>query len=151
MPFDVSVENGSNVSVDRISLTLKQVRLPWYFASLYSRRLLLRSILQVATFHCHVPRPNTKTSHVDIVKVETARVRAHSTDNWTEKLEIPSLLPYNLINCSIIDLNYEIKASLIFKIMRLISFPNASDRRLSFFRLSSSVRAVISTWTPPSP
>jgi len=38
-------------------------------------------------------------------------VESHGTSNWTQVLKVPPLPPSNLNNCSIIDLDYDLKVS----------------------------------------
>lgn len=87
IPIAAEIDNASNVPVDRL-------------------RLILR---KVVVFKTNVPRHDTKKEKVTIAELSVGPVEAHGSKNWAQTMEIPPLPPSNLMNCNIIDLDYELK------------------------------------------
>lgn len=89
IPITADVENASNVKVDRL-------------------RVYLRKTVVFKTNH---PRRDMKRDRVTIAEISIGPVEAHSSKNLQQNIEIPPLPPSNLINCGIIDLDYDLKVS----------------------------------------
>lgn len=87
IPVTADIENASNVGVDRL-------------------RLILR---KVVVFKTKVPRQDMKKEKTIIAELSVGPVEAHGSKSLTQTIEIPPLPPSNLINCNIIDLDYELK------------------------------------------
>lgn len=87
IPITCDCDNASSVTVDKIEFTLRKV----------------------IAFHTTQPRRVTKKDKAVIKVIAVGPVNARDSQNWVEKLEIPPLPPSNLVNCGIIDLDYELK------------------------------------------
>lgn len=87
IPISIDVDNASNVKVDRL-------------------RVALRKTVVFKTNH---PRRDTKRDRVTIAEVAVGPVEEHSSKNENFNVEIPSLPPSNLMNCGLIDLDYDLK------------------------------------------
>jgi len=57
------------------------------------------------------PNKSTKKDNITIGELVLGSVESHGTSNWTQVLKVPPLPPSNLNNCSIIDLDYDLKVS----------------------------------------
>lgn len=55
------------------------------------------------------PRRETKKDKITIAELSVGPVDEHGSQTWQQKLDIPPLPPSNLVNCGIIDLDYELK------------------------------------------
>lgn len=89
VPIQAEVENASNVTVNRL-------------------KILLRKVI---TFYTNTPRRDIKKEKVVISELSVGPVERHGTNSWSQTLNIPPLPPSNLVNCSLIDLDYEIKVN----------------------------------------
>lgn len=69
-------------------------------------------MLQVVTYRANSPTTATKKSKNVILTVQEGPAPAGSTKHWDMKFEIPPMPPSNLVNCSIIDLDYDLKVKL---------------------------------------
>lgn len=87
IPISIDVSNASNVKVDRL-------------------RVALRKTVVFKTNH---PRVDQKRDRITISEVSVGPVEEHSSKNENFNVEIPSLPPSNLMNCGIIDLDYDLK------------------------------------------
>ncbi|KDR23481.1 arrestin domain-containing protein 17-like [Zootermopsis nevadensis] len=87
IPITVDVENNSDVPIREVKCTL--------------RKLL--------TFTVTSPHKSTKKDDINIGELVLGTVEPHGTSNWTQVLKVPPLPPSNLNNCSIIDLDYDLK------------------------------------------
>lgn len=87
MPVRVTVDNKSNVVVETIKLILRKI----------------------VTFRATTPRPDTKRDKIVVAEVSKGPVTAGDYSDYEQRLEIPPLPPSNLTNCSIIDLEYNLK------------------------------------------
>lgn len=81
------VNNASNVKVDRLQITLR------------------KSVV----FKTNSPRRDLKKEKTIIAEFSIGPVDEHSEKHLQQNIEIPPLPPSNLINCSLIDLDYELK------------------------------------------
>ena len=57
------------------------------------------------------PHKSTKKDDITIGELVLGSVESHGRSNWTQVLNVPPLPPSNLNNCSIIDLDYDLKVS----------------------------------------
>lgn len=87
IPINADIDNGSNVDVERL-------------------KIVLRKVLE---FKTNQPRRDVKKDKITIAEVAVGPVSAHSTKTEDLNIAIPPLPPSNLLNCSIIDLDYELK------------------------------------------
>lgn len=87
VPALVECDNASNVTANSIKLILRKV----------------------VTFMTHQPRVEKKQTKVMIAEAACGAVPGGESKTWTPTLEIPALPPSNLINCGLIDLDYEVK------------------------------------------
>lgn len=87
IPITAEINNASNVKVDRL-------------------RVILRKTVVFKTNH---PRRDMKKEKTTIAEISVGPVDEHNSKSVTQNIEIPPLPPSNLINCGIIDLDYELK------------------------------------------
>lgn len=87
IPIQVEIENKSNVQLQLLKVALRKV----------------------ITYRATTPRALTKKEKDIVVQVQQGPVPTGQTRSWTLNLEIPSIPPSNLVNCGIIDLDYDIK------------------------------------------
>ncbi|KFB40717.1 AGAP001894-PA-like protein [Anopheles sinensis] len=87
VPVTVECDNASNVGVDQITLSL--------------RKLL--------AFHVHTPRRETKRKKEVVTSISMGPIQAGNSQTWQQNIQIPPLPPSNLVNCGIIDVDYDIK------------------------------------------
>lgn len=87
VPITGECDNASNVKVNAVKFILRK---------------------QLA-FHTHTPRRVTKKDKAVISEINLSGVNPGDSTNYNEKFEIPPLPPSNLVNCGIIDLDYELK------------------------------------------
>lgn len=81
------INNASNVKIDRL------------------RVILRKSVV----FKTNSPRRDMKKEKTTIAEISVGPVDAHTEKTYQQSIEIPPLPPSNLINCGIIDLDYELK------------------------------------------
>lgn len=91
IPLDVSCENGSNVNVNDIHIEMRKI----------------------VKFRAQVPTAETKESKITIAEMKMGTVSGNSSKNWRETIQVPPLPPSNLTNCSLIDLDYDIKVTCV--------------------------------------
>ncbi|XP_050070040.1 arrestin domain-containing protein 3-like [Anopheles maculipalpis] len=89
VPVTVECDNASNVCVNKITINL--------------RKLL--------AFHVHTPRRETKRKKEYVTSISMGPVEAGNSQTWQQFLQIPPLPPSNLVNCGIIDVDYDIKVA----------------------------------------
>lgn len=87
IPITAEVDNASNVTVDRLKLILRKT----------------------VVFKTTTPRQDIKRVKTVIAETSEGPVEAHGSKTWTKTMVIPPLPPSNLLNCSLIDLDYELK------------------------------------------
>lgn len=87
IPVTTEVDNASNVRADRL-------------------RIILRKI---STFKANVPLREIKKEKIIISEVSVGPIEPHVTRKHQLNIEIPMLPLFNLIDCNIIDLAYELK------------------------------------------
>lgn len=85
--FTAECDNASNVKVNSLKFILRKV----------------------VSFHTNQPRRETKKDKITIAELSVGPVEAAASNTWNQQMEIPPLPPSNLVNCGIIDLDYEIK------------------------------------------
>lgn len=90
------------------------------------------------------PRRETKKDKITIAELSVGPVEEHGSQTWQQKLDIPPLPPSNLVNCGIIDLDYELK------VRRFLSFTRGSGSTiLNIFpgqRTCSHLYNLLSHW-----
>lgn len=89
IPITAEIDNASNVTVDRLKLILRKT----------------------VVFKTNTPRQDLKREKTVISETSEGPVEAHGSKTWTKTMEIPPLPPSNLLNCSLIDLDYELKVN----------------------------------------
>lgn len=87
IPINAECDNASNVKVNVVKFILRKV----------------------VAFHTNQPRRETKKDKITIAELSVGPVDEHGANAWQQKLDIPPLPPSNLVNCGIIDLDYELK------------------------------------------
>lgn len=87
IPIMAECDNASNVKVNSLKFELKKV----------------------IRFYTNTPRRETKRDKVTIASISVGPVEAHTTQSWQQKLDIPPLPPSNLVNCGLIDLDYDLE------------------------------------------
>ncbi|XP_053657586.1 arrestin domain-containing protein 3-like [Anopheles marshallii] len=87
VPVTIECDNASNVRVDNITINL--------------RKLL--------AFHVHTPRRETKRKKELVTSISMGPIEAGNSQTWQQFITIPPLPPSNLVNCGIIDVDYDIK------------------------------------------
>lgn len=110
IPILAECDNASNVKVNAIKFILRK---------LVAFRKLLKlmfckngRIIGVLLTDTNQPRRETKKDKITIAELSVGPVDEHGSQTWQQKLDIPPLPPSNLVNCGIIDLDYEMKVSL---------------------------------------
>ncbi|XP_014367457.2 arrestin domain-containing protein 17 [Papilio machaon] len=88
IPIQIDVENKSNVELTLVKLFLRKV----------------------VTYRATSPSTATKKTKEVILTIQQGPVAAGATNHWSLTMEVPPLPPSNLVNCSIIDLDYDLKA-----------------------------------------
>ena len=86
IPLTIECDNASNVHVNTIKLTLRKL----------------------ISFHTHTPRRVTKQEQAVIATLAFGPVEPGKSNTWRQTMEIPPLPPSNLVNCGIIDLDYDL-------------------------------------------
>lgn len=66
------------------------------------------------TYRATSPTPATKKIKNVVVMVQEGPAPAGTTKHWNLQLEIPPIPPSNLVNCNIIDLDYDFKVRLTY-------------------------------------
>lgn len=87
IPITAEIDNASNVNVDRLQIVLRKT----------------------VTFKTNTPRRDMKKEKTTIAEFSIGPVGAHDSKTVQQTIAIPPLPPSNLINCGIIDLDYELK------------------------------------------
>lgn len=87
IPITAECDNASNVHINVVKFLLRKV----------------------VAFHTHQPRRETKKDKITIAELSVGPVPPNDSKTWTQQLEIPPLPPSNLVNCGIIDLDYDLK------------------------------------------
>ncbi|EDS30991.1 arrestin domain containing 4 [Culex quinquefasciatus] len=120
IPLTIECDNASNVGVDSVKLTM--------------RKLL--------AFHVMTPRRETKKKKEVISEISVGPVEGGNSQTWSQHIQIPPLPPSNLVNCGIIDVDYDIKVEAV------VSGPHAN--------LDGNIPIVVGTvplasFQPPPP
>jgi hypothetical protein len=74
------------------------------------------------------PHKSTKKDNITIGELVLGSVEPHGTSSWTQVLKVPPLPPSNLNNCSIIDLEYDLKVSCCKSTFRCMNACNYVDK-----------------------
>ncbi|XP_049871660.1 arrestin domain-containing protein 17 [Pectinophora gossypiella] len=91
IPLTVHVENKSNVQLHLVKVMLRKV----------------------ITYRATTPTSSTKKSKELVHTVQEGPAPAGTSKQWTINLEVPPVPPSNLVNCSIIDLDYDLKVECV--------------------------------------
>ncbi|CAH0399343.1 unnamed protein product [Chilo suppressalis] len=91
IPITVDIENKSNVQLHLVKIFLRKV----------------------VTYRATSPSTVTKKSKAVILTVQEGPAPASTTKHWNLTLEIPPIPPSNLVNCNIIDLDYDLKVECV--------------------------------------
>lgn len=110
IPILAECDNASNVKVNAVKFTLRKV---------VAFRKLLNFLFvkmigangEISFTDTNQPRRETKRDKITIAELSVGPVEEHGSQTWQQKLDIPPLPPSNLVNCGIIDLDYEMKVS----------------------------------------
>jgi len=86
MPITVDVDNASNVTIDSLKLCFREK----------------------VSFHVHQPKRATKKEVKVIEELTMGPIDGGQNRNWEQKIQVPAMPPSNLVNCGIIDLDYEL-------------------------------------------
>lgn len=86
IPITCECDNASNVTISLVKFILRKV----------------------VAFHTTQPRRETKKDKITISELSVGPVGASESRTWTQQLEIPPLPPSSLLNCGIIDLDYQL-------------------------------------------
>ncbi|XP_063701127.1 arrestin domain-containing protein 17 [Culicoides brevitarsis] len=86
MPITAEVDNASNVTVDALKLCLRKN----------------------INFMVQQPRSARKREVEKIDELTMGPIEKGGSRTWEQKIEVPALPPSNLVNCGIIDLDYEL-------------------------------------------
>lgn len=92
IPFQIEIENGSNIRVRPINCELRK-EVSWHAKNPYSKT------------------NTTKTKLADLAV--DAEVLPHNSASFSQDLKVPAIPPSNLSNCSIIDLQYVLKVEAV--------------------------------------
>ncbi|XP_039758552.1 arrestin domain-containing protein 17 [Pararge aegeria] len=103
IPLAIDIENKSNVQLHLVKIFLRKV----------------------VTYRATTPTTAIKKSKDIILTMQEGPVPSGTTKHWNLNLEIPPIPPSNLVNCSIIDLDYDIKVECAVSGMHL----NLKDRK----------------------
>ncbi|XP_045775884.1 arrestin domain-containing protein 17 [Maniola jurtina] len=103
IPLTIDIENKSNVQLHLIKIFLRKV----------------------VTYRATTPTTAIKKSKDIIITMQEGPVPAGITKHWNLNLEIPPIPPSNLVNCSIIDLDYDLKVECAVSGMHM----NLKDRK----------------------
>ncbi|XP_068622515.1 arrestin domain-containing protein 17 [Battus philenor] len=88
IPIQIDVENKSNVELTLVKLFLRKI----------------------VTYRATSPSTAIKKTKDVILTIQQGPVQPGGTNHWNLTLEIPPMPPSNLVNCNIIDLDYDLKA-----------------------------------------
>ncbi|XP_047506425.1 arrestin domain-containing protein 17 [Pieris napi] len=103
IPLTIDIENKSNVQVHLVKVFLRKV----------------------VTYRATSPSNVTKKSKDIILTIQEGPAPAGSTKHWNLNMEIPPIPPSNLVNCSIIDLDYDVKVECVVSGMHI----NLKDKK----------------------
>ncbi|CAG9791080.1 unnamed protein product [Diatraea saccharalis] len=122
IPITVDIENKSNVQLHLVKIFLRKV----------------------VTYRATSPSTVTKKAKEVILTVQEGPAPAGSTKHWNLSLEIPPIPPSNLVNCNIIDLDYDLKVECVVSGMHL----NMKGKK---YVTIGTVPLVAGAGTAPSP
>lgn len=91
IPLTIECDNASNVDVDSIKLRMRKL----------------------TAFHVMNPRRETKNKKDTITEIGVGPVTAGKSQTWSQTIQIPPLPPSNLVNCGLIDVDYDIKVEAV--------------------------------------
>lgn len=115
IPILAECDNASNVKVNAIKFILRKVvafrKFPRNLFTVCKSDRMVKLELLADT---NQPRRETKKDKMTIAELSVGPVDEHGSQTWQQKLDIPPLPPSNLVNCGIIDLDYELKVRFFF-------------------------------------
>lgn len=91
IPLTIDIENKSNVQLHLVKIFLRKV----------------------VTYRATSPSTVTKKTKDIILTVQEGPAPAGTTKHWNLSMEIPPIPPSNLVNCNIIDLDYDLKVECV--------------------------------------
>ncbi|XP_072938001.1 arrestin domain-containing protein 17 [Epargyreus clarus] len=91
IPFTIDIENKSNVDVELIKIFLRKV----------------------VNYRATSPSTVTKKEKEIVLTVQQGPAAGGTTKHWNLSMEVPPIPPSNLVNCNIIDLDYDIKVQCV--------------------------------------
>ncbi|KAG6444951.1 arrestin domain-containing protein 17 [Manduca sexta] len=97
IPLTIDIENKSNVQLHLVKIFLRKV----------------------VTYRATSPSTATKKIKSVILTVQEGPAPAGTTKHWSLNMEIPPIPPSNLVNCNIIDLDYDLKVECVVSGMHL--------------------------------
>ncbi|XP_061379666.1 arrestin domain-containing protein 17 [Danaus plexippus] len=103
IPLTIDIENKSNVQLHLVKIFLRKV----------------------VNYRATSPSTSTRKTKDVILTVQEGPAPAGTTKNWNLTMEIPPIPPSNLVNCNIIDLDYDLKVECVVSGMHF----NMKDRK----------------------
>ncbi|XP_045500867.1 arrestin domain-containing protein 17 [Colias croceus] len=97
IPLTIDIENKSNVQLHLVKIFLRKV----------------------VTYRATSPTTAVKKSKDIVLTIQEGPAPAGTTKHWNLNMEIPPIPPSNLVNCSIIDLDYDLKVECVVSGMHL--------------------------------
>ncbi|CAH0724924.1 unnamed protein product, partial [Brenthis ino] len=91
IPITIDIENKSNVQLHLVKIFLRKV----------------------VTYRATSPSTVTKKSKDIILTIQEGPAPAGTTKHWNMTMEVPPIPPSNLVNCNIIDLDYDLKVECV--------------------------------------
>ncbi|XP_041980826.1 arrestin domain-containing protein 17 [Aricia agestis] len=125
IPLTIDIENKSNVQLHLVKIFLRKV------------------VNYRATSPTNV---NKKTKDV-VVTVQEGPAPAGTTKHWSLNIEVPPIPPSNLVNCNIIDLDYDLKVECVVSGMHF----NMKDRKYVTIGTVPLVGLANQPSAPPAP
>ncbi|KAJ2949368.1 hypothetical protein O0L34_g15281 [Tuta absoluta] len=123
IPITVDVENKSNVQLHLVKAMLRKV----------------------VTYRATSPAQTKKTKDI-VHTIQEGPAPAGACKRWSMALEVPPVPPSNLVNCSLIDLDYDLKIECVVSGMHM----NLHDKKYVTIGTVPLVGGA-PTATPPSP
>lgn len=103
IPITIDIENKSNVQLHLVKIFLRKV----------------------VTYRATSPSSVTKKTKDVILTVQEGPAPVGTTKHWNLSMEVPPIPPSNLVNCNIIDLDYDLKVECVVSGMHI----NMKDRK----------------------
>lgn len=71
------------------------------------------------TYRATSPSNATKKTKDIVLTIQEGPAPAGSTKTWNLSLEVPPIPPSDLVNCNIIDLDYDFKVKMKFHVIKI--------------------------------